>query len=454
MWEAEGIPKDNDLPGEIVKDFFPVLAATLTGGKDVIIRDVEELRNRGALPEFEYCRKIGIKSFVILPIQVSDEPLCAIGLDAIRTKRQWSAAIRHRLRVVGEVFTNAISRKYAESALQEAFSEIKKLKELLEIESSYLQEEIKLAHNFEDIVGNSEALKYVLYQAEQVAPIDSPVLILGGTGTGKELIARGIHQLSPRGKRALVKVNYPAIPGGLAENELFGHEKGAFTGAISRQVGSFELARGSTIFLDEIGELPLALQPKLLRVLEYGEFERVGNPKTLTSDARIVAATNRNLQDEVAKGRFREDLYYRLKVFTITLPSLRQRKADIPLLAQWFMDQFSRKLGKPAASIPAGAMLALQDYDWPGNVRELKHAVESAMVAAKSGKIKFDLPKNPGRSADSFKSLEDMERDYIRKVLIAKKWRIQGEESAAAILKMHPNTLRTRMKKLGISKPA
>jgi formate hydrogenlyase transcriptional activator len=453
MWEADGITKDKELPGEIVKDYFPWLAAKLTGGSDVIIPDVEDLRAQDALPELDYCHEIGIQSFVVLPIQVADEPLCAIGLDAIRAKRQWPADIRNRLRVVGEVFTNAISRKHAQSALQEAFTEIKELKELLEVESSYLQEEIKLEHNFENIIGNSEALKYVLFQLEQVAPIDSPVLILGETGTGKELVARGIHQLSPRGDRALVKVNCPAIPGDLVESELFGHEKGAFTGAVSRQIGSFELARGSTIFLDEIGELPLALQPKLLRVLEYGEFERVGNPKTLKTNARIIAATNRDLQDEIAKGRFREDLYYRLKVLTLTLPTLRQRKTDIPLLVQWFIDKFARKLGKPAASIPSRAMQALQDYDWPGNVRELKHAVENALVTARGGKIKFDLPKNSSLSSDSFKSLEDMERDYIRKVLITKKWKIQGEDSAAAILRMHPNTLRARMNKLGISKP-
>ena len=346
-------------------------------------------------------------------------------------------------------------RKQAELELQGAFAEIKELKDQLETESTYLQEEIKLEHNFGNIIGQSEELKYVLYQVEQVATTDSSVLILGETGTGKELIARAIHKLSPRSNRVLVKVNCAALPADLIESELFGREKGAFTGATATQIGRFELAKGSTLFLDEIGELPLALQAKLLRVFESGEFERLGNPKTLHSDARIIVATNRNLEEEeVRQGKFREDLWYRLKVFTVTLPPLRQRQADIPLLIKWFMDQLSRKMGKSAAEISEHTIQALQDYHWPGNVRELKNTIESALITASGNKIKLASPKMSAPTASSLKSLEEMERDYILQVLKAKNWKIQGTNSAAFVLEMNPNTLRARIKKLGIKKQA
>jgi chemotaxis protein methyltransferase CheR len=250
-----------------------------------------------------------------------------------------------------------------------------------------------------------------------------------------------------------VKVNCAALPGELIESELFGREKGAFTGATTTQLGRFELAKGSTLFLDEIGELPLELQPKLLRVLESGEFERLGSSATLRSDARIIAATNRVLEEEVRQGRFREDLWYRLKVFPITVPPLRDRKEDIPLLVKWFVDQLVRKMGKCAAEIPKRTMQMLQRYPWPGNVRELKHAIEGAMITAQGEKLNFELPKIANATISDFKSLEEMERDYILRVLKAKNWRIGGEDSAAATLGMHVNTLRGRMKKLGIKWP-
>ena len=349
--------------------------------------------------------------------------------------------------------TDITARKQAEEGLRQSYSEIEQLKNQLEAESAYLQDEIKLEHNFENIIGQSEALKYVLHRVEQVAPLDSPVLIMGETGTGKELMARALHKLSPHGKRALVKVNCAALPGELIESELFGREKGAFTGATTTQLGRFELAKGSTLFLDEIGELPLELQAKLLRVLESGEFERLGSSRTLHSDARIIAATNRVLEEEVRKGRFREDLWYRLKVFPITVPPLRERKEDIPLLVKWFVDQLTRKMGKRTAEIPKRTMQMLQRYPWPGNVRELKHAIEGAMITAQGKKLNFELPKIADTAFSDFKSFEEMERDYILRVLKAKNWRIGGEDSAASTLGMHVNTLRGRMKKLGIQKP-
>ena len=346
-------------------------------------------------------------------------------------------------------------RKQAETKLQEAYTEIEQLQMQLQAESAYLQEEIKLEHNFENIIGQSDALKYVLHRVEMVAPQDSTVTILGETGTGKELIARALHQLSSRNKRPLVKVNCAALPAELIESELFGREKGAFTGATTTQVGRFELANKSTLFLDEIGELPFELQAKLLRVLESGEFERLGSPRMLHSDARIITATNRDLEEQVRKKRFREDLWYRLKIFPITIPPLRDRTEDIPLLVDHFVQFFSRKMGKKTASlkITKSSMRALQSYSWPGNVRELEHVVESALIISEKNKLHFDLPKTADAATSKLKSFEEMEREYILEVLKAKDWKIGGRDSASSILGLPPSTLRSRIKKLGLKRP-
>jgi PAS domain S-box-containing protein len=344
-------------------------------------------------------------------------------------------------------------RKQAEVELHHSLREIKQLKNQLEAESAYLQDEIKLTQNFESIIGESDSLKYVLRRVEQVAPSDSVVLIMGETGTGKELIARAIHKLSLRSGRAMIKVNCAALPRELIESELFGHEKGAFTGATSLRQGRFEIANGSTLFLDEIGELPLELQAKLLRVLESGEYERLGSSKTLHSDARMIVATNRVLEAEVKKRRFREDLWYRLKVFPITVPPLRERLEDIPLLVRWKIDQLSRKMGKSVSEISKATMEKLQSYAWPGNVRELEHAIESALITSLGGKLNFDLPTFEDSKPKELKIFEEMERDYIIQVLKEKKWKIGGKNSAASVLGLNVSTLRGRMKKLGIKKP-
>jgi chemotaxis protein methyltransferase CheR len=391
-----------------------------------------------------------------IPSRAFDE----MGLEDIEARSRWIQchlyAIKEKNGTVESVVNinmDITEQKQAEIQLRSAFEEIEKLKKHLEAESAYLQDEIKLEHNLENIIGQSEALKYVLNRVEQVAPMDSPVLIMGETGTGKELMARALHKLSPKGRRALVKVNCAALPGELIESELFGREKGAFTGATTTQVGRFELAKGSTLFLDEIGELPLELQAKLLRVLESGEFERLGSSRTLHSDARIIAATNRFLEEEVREGRFREDLWYRLKVFPITVPPLREHPEDIPLLVKWFVDQLARKMGKYSAEIPKRTMQMLQNYTWPGNVRELKHAVESALITAHGKKLNFELPQIADPALSDFKSFEEMERDYILQVLEAMNLKIGGENSAASTLGMHVNTLRGRMKKLVIKRP-
>jgi len=290
------------------------------------------------------------------------------------------------------------ARKQSELNLTAALSEIHKLKEQLEAERAYLQEEIKLEYNHENIVGGSNEINYVFYKVEQIAPSDTTVLILGETGTGKELVARAIHGLSLRKDRALVKINCATLPSNLIESELFGHEKGAYTGAHATQLGRFEVANRATLFLDEIGELPLDLQPKLLRVIQDGEFERLGSSHTIKIDVRIIAATNRNLEEEVRRGRFREDLWYRLHVFPITMPPLRDRVDDIPLLVDFYVKRISKRLGKSIESIPKTVMDALQDYHWPGNVRELENVLERAVINSSGPKLHLvDELKNPIR---------------------------------------------------------
>ena len=333
-----------------------------------------------------------------------------------------------------------------------AFSEIKMLKDQLEAENIYFRQERKMKLPFVRILGQSDSLRHVLFRAEQVASTNTTVLILGETGTGKELIADAIHNMSPRKNRPMITVNCAALPANLIESELFGREKGAFTGADSRQIGRFEIAHGSTLCLDEIGELPLELQAKLLRVIQHNEFERLGSSQTIKVDVRIVATTNRNLEEEVQKGRFRQDLYYRLNVFPITVPPLRQRKEDIPLLAQAFIERYARKLGKQITSIQKQTMKALQDYPWPGNIRELESIIERAVILCPGPVLhladKLAISSFPLSSG--VRTLEETERNQILKTLLETRWRIEGKDGAAEILGIHPSTLRARMHKLGI----
>ncbi|OQX06440.1 MAG: Fis family transcriptional regulator, partial [Desulfobulbaceae bacterium A2] len=300
-----------------------------------------------------------------------------------------------------------------------ALIEIQQLKNQLEAERAYLQEEIKLEFNHEKIIGRSDVLKSVLYQVEQIAGSDTTVLVLGETGTGKELVARAVHGLSQRKDRALVKVNCAALPANLIDSELFGHEKGAFTGSHSRHLGRFEVADGATIFLDEIGELPLELQSKLLRILQDGEFERLGSTHTIKVDVRIIAATNRNLSEEVCQGRFREDLWYRLNVFPITMPPLRERLEDIPLLVEFYIDKIAKRMGKKIEIIPENVINALQGYHWPGNVRELENILERAMINSSGTKLRLaDELKSPFKDVNKKpKTLAAVERDHILQVL-------------------------------------
>jgi formate hydrogenlyase transcriptional activator len=350
-----------------------------------------------------------------------------------------------------------------------AYGQIAELKDRLAEEKLYLEDEIRTELNFDEIVGHSDALRRVLSAIETVAPTDSTVLIYGETGTGKELIARAVHDLSVRKSGAFVKLNCAAIPSGLLESEMFGHERGAFTGAISQRVGRFELANRGTIFLDEIGEIPLELQPKLLRVLQEREFERLGSTRTMRSDARLIAATNRDLDHLVAEGKFRSDLYYRLNVFPVRVPALRERSEDIPLLVRHFVQQFSRRLGKTIDAIPADTMSALTRYPWPGNIRELQNVIERAVILTSGPVLRVhtdDLRASsqsaavvsttngraPGAPSgrDLRGSLEESERQQILAALEKSNWVVAGAEGAAARLGLKRSTLQSRMQKLGI----
>jgi len=417
--------------------------------------------------EKSFPREKGIQAWVAVPIYSPSTGKVIGNIAAFHDmpmgKEQNQTAI---LKIFAARAGAEIERIEAQTKLEEANQELaKRLKEIealknqLQAENKYLQEEIKLNNNFEEIVSKSKVFHRVLQQIEQVASTDATVLILGESGTGKELVARAIHNISNRSKRTLVKVNCSTLPANLIESELFGHEKGAFTGALERRIGRFELADGGTIFLDEIGELPVELQSKLLRVLQEGEFERLGNPKTMKVNVRVIAATNRQLQAAIEKREFREDLYYRLNVFPIHCPPLRERKEDIPLLVKHFLKKHEGKMGKKITNVGGKVIEALMSYDWPGNIRELENLIERAMILNPGNSLEYGewLPHaNPGtKSANgtpSAQKLEEVEREHIIETLKQVNWRVSGEKGAAKILGLNPTTLEARMKKLGIKR--
>jgi formate hydrogenlyase transcriptional activator len=362
-------------------------------------------------------------------------------------------------------FNDITERKAREEALRSALAEVERLKERLQAENLYLRQEIKVSHNFEEIIGQGPAMTKAKRLIEQVAATDATVLILGETGVGKELFARAIHNLSWRRERPLIKVNCAALPSSLIESELFGHEKGAFTGATARRAGRFELANGGTIFLDEIGELPIELQAKLLRVIQEGEYERLGGSETIRTDIRIVAATHRDLRKMIRAGTFREDLFYRLNVFPVSVPALRERTEDIPQLVTHFVRKFAKQQGKTIDGVPDHVQASLQTYGWPGNIRELENVIERAVILSNQGTLRIDgaiaaheaSPPHADGGAPPVadrRTMEQVERTHILNVLNQTSWRIAGDHGAGAILDMHTNTLRSRMAKLGIKKTA
>jgi formate hydrogenlyase transcriptional activator len=391
-------------------------------------------------------RAEGVRSLVCMPLITHDRALGTLSLASLRDSAFQQGDVDLLAQVASQV---AIA---VENAL--AFQEIAQLKNKLAQEKLYLEDEIRSEMNFDEIIGESTSLRAVLKQVETVAPTDSTVLITGETGTGKELIARAIHNLSPRRERTFVKVNCAAIPTGLLESELFGHERGAFTGAIAQRIGRFELADGGTIFLDEIGDIPLELQPKLLRVLQEQEFERLGSTHTTRVDIRLVAATNRNLAEMVAARTFRSDLYYRLRVFPILMPPLRDRQEDIPSLVRYFVEKHARRMNRKVETIPAETLDQLVHYPWPGNIRELENLIERAVIVSPGPILRVPLGelRSGTEVLDESLTLRAAERDHILKALEATKWVLAGPRGAAVRLGMKRTTLQSKMRKLGIEK--
>ncbi|HTC61634.1 MAG TPA: sigma 54-interacting transcriptional regulator [Candidatus Saccharimonadales bacterium] len=388
----------------------------------------------------------GVRSLVCMPLITHDRALGTLSLASLRDSAFQQGDVDLLAQVASQV---AIA---VENAL--AFQEIAELKNKLAQEKLYLEDEIRSEMNFDEIIGESAPVRAVLKQVETVAPTDSTVLITGETGTGKELIARAIHNLSPRRERTFVKVNCAAIPTGLLESELFGHERGAFTGAIAQRIGRFELADGGTIFLDEIGDIPLELQPKLLRVLQEQEFERLGSTHTTRVDIRLVAATNRNLAEMVAARTFRSDLYYRLRVFPILMPPLRDRQGDIPSLVRYFVEKHARRMNRKVETIPAETLEQLVHYPWPGNIRELENLIERAVIVSPGPVLRVPLGelRSGGETLGETQTLRSAERDHILKALEATKWVLAGPRGAAVRLGMKRTTLQSKMRKLGIEK--
>jgi len=447
--------------GASLADDYPWLTRHLKKKKRVHLADPDDFALE-APAEAELFERTGIQLVVWEPFKATDGSCGYLGLGSVNRERQWPDGTFAQLSLLGNIISDAIAHQRAHFALEQAFNEIQALKDRLIVENETLRQEVDILYADDELIGKSHVFRAAIFQAEQVASTDSTVLLLGETGTGKGLLARRIHELSGRSQRPMVTVNCAALPSSLIESELFGHEKGAFTGAMTQKVGRFELADGGTIFLDEVGDLPTELQAKLLRVLQDQEFERLGSSTTRTVDVRVIAATNRNLDQLIEQGEFRADLYYRLGVFPIRAPALRDRRGDIPLLVWFFISELQHRLGREFDEVSAQAMDALTAYDWPGNVRELKNIVERAMILSQGSVLQLGdwfssqhevkvVSFQPHERAGE--TIEEVERAHIEKVLAACDWKIRGKGGAAEHLGLKRTTLQSRMKKLGIERP-
>jgi transcriptional regulator with GAF, ATPase, and Fis domain len=427
-------------------------------GRLTVIGRPEDLRPE-VVTDREFLLRHSPMGAVCLPLTAAGSVIGVLVFGAVACERRWSSDVIEPLRLVARLVGSALTRKQSDLALHAARAENERLRQRLEAEAVDFRAEALTACHVQDIVGQSPALRAVLHRVDQVAGTDVPVLLLGETGTGKELIARALHAGSPRCGRPLITVNCAALPPSLIESELFGHEKGAFTGATQARVGRFELADGSTLFLDEIGDLEPSLQAKLLRTLQDGEVQRLGSSRTRKFDVRIVAATNRDLQATMQEGRFRTDLFYRLSVFPIEIPPLRDRRDDIPLLVWYFIQSRQRGLGRQIKQVPEQSMDRLLAYDWPGNIRELQNVIDRALILSTGPVLRLDeafsvIPSK--RSTPGEPEVEDLqatERRHIRSVLERCRWTVEGRGQAAERLGVNPSTLRNRMKKLGIRRP-
>jgi formate hydrogenlyase transcriptional activator len=442
----EGLPSLSD-----ARERFPWVFESFDRNETTCFSSVDQIQNPSDRESFT---SLGIKSGILVPLWVQGELVGAANFFTLRAERTWPADVVSRLHLVGSVLGTTLARRQADTALQTALADVERLKDQLQGENLYLRSEVRELRGTTRLVDNSAAVRKLLRQVRQVAPTDTSVLLTGETGTGKELLAELIHELSARRGHAMVRVNCAALPPTLLESELFGREKGAYTGADSMQIGRFELANESTLFLDEIGDLPADAQVKLLRVLEQRTIERLGNSRTIRVNVRVIAATNRDVEQLVGEGRFREDLYYRLNVFPLRVPPLRERVEDIPGLVWHFVGEISAALGKRITAIPKDSMTALQRYAWPGNVRELRNVIERAIIVGTGPQLTITppVPAAAGPLHAPVK-LTDVEREHIRRVLERSLWRIRGPGGAAEQLGMKPTTLETRMAKLGLTRP-
>jgi transcriptional regulator with GAF, ATPase, and Fis domain len=454
-WITEGIDQGILLTTE---KQIPWLAAQLRNMEGFEFSSLDDIPDE-AIQERDLYKKLGFGSAFILPLVNNDRFLGVIAFGRIEAGPVLGPELALRLKIVADVFVQALMKIESDKALSESNRKLMEMKEQIESERNYLQEEISNEHNFENIIGQSRPLCTALARLEKVAVTDATVLIQGETGTGKELFARAVHSLSKRSHRPLIKVNCAGLPSNLIEDELFGHERGAFTGAHTSRKGRFELAAGGTIFLDEIGELPIETQGKLLNILQEGEFERLGSARTIRVDVRIIAATNRDLKKEVDTGRLREDLFYRLNKVPIVVPPLRDRLDDIPHLVDWIVKKVGPTMGIKIDKIPVSAIESLQAYSWPGNIRELENVIENAIIYSGGGKLRLPNKLKPGKLksrkqelliSGRQKSLAEMNHDYIKEILIAKNWKIEGSNGAAETLGLPPSTLRNKINKYGI----
>ena len=450
LWSRDDIQAPVPLPDALeAREHLPWLLSQVEAGHIVAVSRIDEVPSA---PDRESLRRIGTQSTITVPLSVGSKLIGILSFGTLRTERTWSGYTLEGLRLIAAVMANGLARHQATQALRSALDEVRRLRARLAPEHVQMRREVKAMKLPRQVAIDSASVRHLMEQVEQVAPTTATVLLHGETGSGKEVFAEAIHELSPRRHKPMVRLNCAAIPVSLIESELFGRERGAYTGALSRQAGRFEIADGSTIFLDEIGELPLDVQVKLLRVLQERTVERLGSSHPIKVNVRVIAATNRNLEQAVADKTFREDLYYRLNVFPLRVPPLRERVQDIPSLAWTFIDEFASAFGKSIESLSKASLEAMQRYSWPGNVRELRNVIERAVIIANGPSLVVELPQPTAATRRKSLKFVDVETEHIRSVLESTGGRIRGSGGAAELLGLKPTTLESRMTRLGISR--